>query len=229
MGIIFLGIKQLLSPNNMTAREEEFHREEEGVKFAVQPKLFGKWSYENVQCSEHSLVEYLSVRNVKSQVYTPYTAGKYQKKRFQKVSCPITERFTNMLMVGNHRQNGKKQQAVRIFKQTLEIIHLLTGQNPLAVLFEAIVQSGAREDSTRIGSGGTVRRQAVDVSPLRRVNQSIYLICKGVRDSAFRSFKSMSETLADEIINASKGVGQSNNSYAVRKKDEIERVAKGNR
>ena len=118
--------------------------------------------------------------------------------------------------------------AVRTFKQALEIIHLLTGQNPLEVLFEAIVQSGAREDSTRIGSGGTVRRQAVDVSPLRRINQGIYLICKGSRDSAFRSHKSMAETLADEIIAASKGVGQSN-SFAVRKKDEIERVAKGNR
>ena len=118
--------------------------------------------------------------------------------------------------------------AVRTFKQTLEIIHLLTGQNPLEVLFEAITQSGAREDSTRIGSGGTVRRQAVDVAPLRRINQGIYLICKGSRDSAFRSHKAMSETLADEIIAASKGVGQSN-SFAVRKKDEIERVAKGNR
>ena len=38
----------------------------------------------------------------------------------------------------------------------------------------------------------------------------------------------MAECLADEIIAASKGVGQSN-SYAVKKKDEIERVAKGNR
>ena len=131
-------------------------------------------------------------------------------------------------MVGNHRQNGKKQMAVRIFRQALEIIHLLTGLNPLEVLFEAIVQGGAREDSTRIGSGGTVRRQAVDVSPLRRVNQAIYLICKGSREASFRSHKAMSETLADEIIAASKGVGQSN-SYAVRKKDEIERVAKGNR
>merc|ERR1712113_960743 len=100
----------------------------------------------------------------------------------------IPERFTNQLMVGNHRHNGKKQQAVRIFRQTLEIIHLLTGQNPLEVLFEAIVQSGAREDSTRIGSGGTVRRQAVDVSPLRRINQAIYLLCKGSREAAFRSF-----------------------------------------
>lgn len=36
---------------------------------------------------------------------------------------------------------------------------------------QAIINSGPREDSTRIGRAGTVRRQAVDVSPLRRVNQ----------------------------------------------------------
>jgi ribosomal protein S7 len=44
-------------------------------------------------------------------------------------------------------------------------------QNPLQVLVSAIINSGPREDSTRIGRAGTVRRQAVDVSPLRRVNQ----------------------------------------------------------
>jgi small subunit ribosomal protein S5e len=53
-------------------------------------------------------------------------------------------------------------------------------------------------------------------------------MCKGSRESSFRTHKQMAETLADEIINASKGVGQGN-SYAVKKKDEIERVAKGNR
>jgi small subunit ribosomal protein S5e len=181
-----------------------------------------------VICSEQALQEYLNVTRDKAQVYHPYTAGKYQKKRFAKVTCPIFERFVCQLMCGNSRQNGKKQMAVRIFKQTLEVIHLLTDQNPLEIIFEAIVQSGAREDSTRIGSGGTVRRQAVDVSPLRRVNQAIYLLVKGSRESSFRSHKCMPETLADELINASKGVGQGN-SYAVRKKDEIERVAKGNR
>lgn len=202
---------------------------EQDNTFAVEPRLFGKWTYAEVQCSENSLIDYLTVKRDKAQVYIPYTAGKYQKKRFQKVSCPIFERFVNQLMVGYGRVNGKKQMAVRHFKQTLEIIHLLTGSNPLEVLFEAIVQGGAREDSTRIGSGGTVRRQAVDVSPLRRVNQAIYLICKGSRESAFRSHKALSECLADEIIAASKGVGSSANSYAVKKKDEIERVAKGNR
>lgn len=44
---------------------------------------------------------------------------------------------------------------------------------------DAIANSGPREDSTRIGRAGTVRRQAVDVSPLRRVNQAIWLLCTG--------------------------------------------------
>jgi small subunit ribosomal protein S5e len=128
------------------------------------------------------------------------------------------------------RNNGKKQMAMRHVKQTFDIIHLLTGQNPIQVLVDALSQGGAREDSTRIGSGGTVRRQAVDVSPLRRVNQGIYLILKGVRASTFRSMKSLSECLADEIIQAAKAKeGLSNNSHAVRKKEEIERVSKGNR
>ena len=55
---------------------------EDRVEFAVTPKLFGKWSYDGVQCSEQSLIAYLNVKSTKAQVYVPYTAGKYQKKRF---------------------------------------------------------------------------------------------------------------------------------------------------
>lgn len=73
------------------------------------------------------------------------------------------------------RNNGKKQLAIRIVKHALEIIHLTTGENPLQILIDAISAGGAREDSTRIGTGGVVRRQAVDVSPLRRINQAMYL------------------------------------------------------
>ncbi|KAI9182193.1 hypothetical protein LWI28_022984 [Acer negundo] len=86
--------------------------------------------------------------------------------------------------------------------------------------------SGPREDATRIGSTGIVRCQAVDISPPRRVNQAIYLLNTGVRESAFRNINIIVECLADELINAAKG---SSNSYAIKKKDEIERVAKTNR
>lgn len=96
------------------------------------------------------------------------------------------------------RNNGKKLLAVRIVAHAFEIIHLLTDQNPIQVglpfvfhydsmnhtlyqvLVDAIVNTGPREDSTRVGSQGTTRRQAVDVSPLRRVNQSISLLTIGV-------------------------------------------------
>lgn len=117
--------------------------------------------------------------------------------------------------------------AVRIVKHTLEVIHLMTGKNPIQVLANAVANSGPREDSTRIGSGGVVRRQAVDVSPLRRVNMGIYLICQGAREQAFRNIKTMSECLADEIIKAAENDQQA--SYAIKKKDEIERVSKANR
>merc|ERR1712097_76755 len=113
--------------------------------------------------------------------------------------------------------------AVRVMKHTREIIHLLTDQNPIQVVVNAIINGGPREDSTRIGSAGVVRRQAVDVSPLRRVNQAIYLLVTGARESSFRSIKTIAECLADELINAAKG---SSNSYAIKKKDELERVAK---
>lgn len=139
--------------------------------------------------------------------------------------CPLVERLVNSLMMYG-RNNGKKIKAIHIVKHAFEIIHLLTGKNPLQVLADAVVNSGPREDSTRIGSAGTVRRQAVDVSPLRRYNQAIWLLATGAREAAFRSVKTIAECLAEELMNASVG---SSNSSAIKKKDELERVAKSNR
>ena len=56
--------------------------------------------------------------------------------------------------------------------------------------------------------------------------QAIWLLCTGAREASFRNIKSIAECLADELINAAKG---SSNSYAIKKKDELERVAKSNR
>merc|ERR1711943_100072 len=158
-------------------------------------------------------------------VFLPHSAGRWSKKRFKKAQCPIVERVTNSLMM-HGRNNGKKVLACRIMKHTCEIIHLLSGENPIQVIVDAVVNSGAREDSCRIGSAGVVRRQAIDVSPLRRVNMAIVLLTQGARQAAFRNIKTIAECLAEEIMNAAKG---SSNSYAIKKKDEIERVAKANR
>ncbi|KAJ9113595.1 ribosomal protein S5 [Naganishia adeliensis] len=179
-------------------------------------------SSDSVEVKDISLVDYVNVQHA---VYLPHTAGRYAKKQFAKGRMPIVERLVNALMM-NGRNNGKKLMAVRIVAHAFEIIHLLTDQNPIQVLVDAIVNTGPREDSTRIGSQGTVRRQAVDVSPLRRVNQAISLLTIGTRESAFHNVKSISECLADELVNAAKG---SSNSYAIKKKDELERVSKSNR
>ena len=191
---------------------------------ASEVKLFGKWTYDDVEVSDISLEDYIAAKG-KYAVYLPHTAGRFAKKRFRKAACPIVERMVCALM-RKGRNNGKKLQAVRIMEQTLQIIHLLTDTNPIQILVQAVINSGPREDSTRVGSAGVVRRQAVDMSPFRRVNVALYLLCTGAREAAFRNIKTIAECLADEVINASRG---SSNSYAIKKKDEIERVAKANR
>ena len=188
---------------------------------AKTPKLFNKWSFNDVQSSDLSLQDYITV----TPIYVPHSSGRWQKKSFHKARCPIVERLANGLMFKG-RGNGQKLQAVRLVKHTFDIINLMTDQNPLQVIVDAVTKGGPREDSTRVGSGGVVRRQAVDVSPIRRVNEAIYLMCKGARESAFRNLKTFPECLADELVNAAKG---SSNSFAIKKKDEVERVAKANR
>ena len=94
--------------------------------------------------------------------------------------------------------------AIKIVKQALEIVNLMTGENPLQVVVKAIENGGAREDSTRIQVGGVIKRQAVDVAPLRRVNSAIYMMVFGSRESSFRKIKTISECLAEEIMNCAK-------------------------
>jgi len=193
---------------------------------ASEIKLFSKWSFDDVTISDISLHDYVAVKQkFRYYQWLPHSAGRYNVKRFRKAQTPIVERLTNSLMM-HGRNNGKKLLAIRIVEHAFEIIHLLSDKNPIQILVDAIINSGPREDSTRIGSAGTVRRQAVDVSPLRRVNQAIYLLTTGAREAAFRNVKTIAECLADELINAAKG---SSNSYAIKKKDELERVAKSNR
>jgi small subunit ribosomal protein S5e len=104
--------------------------EEERREYATEVKLFGRWSYEGVASKDMSLQAYLNVKTIKAQVFLPYTAGRYQKRSFQKVACPIVERLLNGLM-SKGRNSGKKQLAIRVVKQALEICHLVTGENPL--------------------------------------------------------------------------------------------------
>merc|ERR1712124_163625 len=212
---------KFLKKERIMADNEAF----DSSNFATKPLLFGKWNYEDLNISDKTLEIYISVHTSKQKVFVPHTAGRYQLKRFRKASMPLVERL--MGTVAYHGRNtGKKLKAMRIVKQALDIINHHTGANPLQVLIDAIGHCGPREDSCRVGSGGTVKRQAVDVSSFRRVNQGIYFIANAARNKGMRTIKHMSEILADEIMAAAK---QSPNCSALKKKEEIEKNAKANR
>ncbi len=167
----------------------------------------------------------MNVFSSKGKVFLPHTAGRYQTKKFKKTLMPLIERVMGALQF-HGRNTGKKLKAMRIMKQCLEIIHLQTDENPIQIVLDAITNSGPREDSTRIGKGGNVKRVAVDVSSFRRVWQGVYFIVKYARDKAMKSHKNMAEVLADEFIQAAT---MNPNSSVLKKKEEIERNAKANR
>uniref|UniRef100_A0A8R1V2M3 Ribosomal_S7 domain-containing protein n=1 Tax=Pristionchus pacificus TaxID=54126 RepID=A0A8R1V2M3_PRIPA len=83
-------------------------------------------------------------------------------------------------------------------------------QNPVQVLVNAIIMSAP------LYSYWTRRC---------RVNQAMWLLGTGAHEAAFRNIKTIAECLAEELINAAK---ESPNNYAIKKKDEPERVAQFN-
>ena len=47
-------------------------------------KLFNKWSFDDVEVKDVSLVDYIQIR---SPVFVSHTAGRYASKRFRKAQC----------------------------------------------------------------------------------------------------------------------------------------------
>jgi hypothetical protein len=60
--------------------------------FATEVKLFGKWSFEDVEIRDISLEDYIAVKAKYAQ-FLPHSCGRWQKKRFRKAYCPIVERL----------------------------------------------------------------------------------------------------------------------------------------
>ncbi|MCS7097253.1 MAG: 30S ribosomal protein S7 [Candidatus Methanomethylicia archaeon] len=189
--------------------------------FNVEIKLFDKWSFNGVEVRDPGLKRYICLKPV----YIPHTGGRHEHKRFGKAEVPIVERLINKLMRPG-KNMGKKNLATNIVKQVFEIIYLNTKENPIQVLIRAIENTAPREETTRIMYGGIVYHQSVDVSPLRRLNLALTFITEGARLASFNSVKSIEEALAEEIIKAAKG---DTSSYAIQKKEEIERIALASR
>jgi len=184
-------------------------------------RLWYKWSFEGIEVKDPGLKRCISLRPI----LIPHSGGRHEHQRFAKSNVNVVERFANNLM-RHGSVGGKKAKAANFVRMAFEIIHLKTGQNPIGVLASAVENSAPCEDTTRIGYGGIVYHKAVDISPQRRVDLALRFLADGARNTSLNSPKPIEECIADELIAASQ---QDSRSYAVSKKDEMERVALASR
>ncbi len=184
-------------------------------------KVFEKWSCDNIEVADPGLEKYLSVKPT----LFPHSGGRHEHKRFRKSALNIVERLVdNMMRPG--RVGGKKTKAIGIVRNALEIVNLKTGKNPIEVLAKAVENASPADDVTRIAYGGIVYPISVDISPLRRIDMALRFMTDGARKAAYSNPKTIDESLAEEIIYAGQ---RDNRSFAVRKRDEMERVALASR
>lgn len=152
--------------------------------------------------------------------------------KFGQTKVNIVERLINKIAVAGHRGKkhkigfghvtGKYSKNAKIILNAFKMIEKRTQKNPVEILIKAIENSAPKDEITVIEYGGARYPQAVDVSPLRRINLSLRWITHGASDKAFNKKKTISQGLAEEIIMASEKNGE---SFAMKKKKESEAQA----
>lgn len=190
-------------------------------------KIFDLYETENVVINDPGLKR---VINLKPKLVLK-TRGRIRGD-FSKTKINIVERLANLIAVPGHRgkkhkimtplASGKYTKNMKIVLNAFRIIEEKTKENPIQVLVRALEMSSPREEVTIIEYGGAKYPQAVDTSPSRRVSLTLRLIVHGAYDKAFNKKTKIAEALANEIILASNGSGE---SFAFTKKNEMEKQA----
>ncbi len=193
-------------------------------------KLFNKWSFENIELNDFTLEKYINLKAI----IIPHSAGRHEHRRFWKSSrVSIIERFTNRLLspgfigsrIKGHKSShnsGKKNKLIKGLKDAFTLIELRTGQNPVQVLVDAIVNTAPREETTKIARGGISYASAVDIAPQRRVDLAIKYLVQAIGARSHGNERMFEENVAQELILAAQN---SQESRSVKRKDEIERIA----
>ncbi|MBY8978913.1 MAG: 30S ribosomal protein S7 [Candidatus Lokiarchaeota archaeon] len=193
-------------------------------------KLFNKWSFENIEVRDWTLESYINLKPV----IIPHTAGRHEHKRFWKTSkISVIERFVNRLLapgfigskIKGHKSSyssGKKSKLLRNLENAFTLLELNTGNNPIQVLVDAICNTAPREETTKIAMGGISYASAVDVSPQRRVDLAIKYLVQAIGTKSHSNEKQFAANLAQELVLAA---SDSQESRAIKRKDEIERIA----
>ncbi|HIH16015.1 MAG TPA: 30S ribosomal protein S7, partial [Candidatus Diapherotrites archaeon] len=177
-------------------------------------KVFDHWETTDVKISDVSLANYLDLATK----MVPHTFGKMQEYPFQKARMSVVERLVNKVMRSGQGKRklsgkyirgrgscGKKIQALKIVEKAFAIAERETKQNPVQVLVQAIENSAPREDITRIKRGGISYTVAVDIAPMKRVDEALKNIALAAFAQSFNSKTSAEQALAKELILAAKG------------------------
>ncbi len=191
------------------------------VLSAPKALMFGKYDSSEVVVGDGGLAKYIDL--VPTNI--PHSGGKHANRWFGKSKLSIVERLINDIM-RTEKYTGKKMKAYKTVSQAFDIVATKTKQNPIQILVIGLENAAPREEITRLQFGGISVPKAVDISPQRRLDIALRNLSTGVVQSSSKSKKSISECLADEMILASRGDMQ---SFAVAKKEEIERVAQAAR
>lgn len=192
-------------------------------------KLFNTWSFKDIDIKDDTLINYINLKPI----IVPHSCGRHEHKRFWKSNISITERLLNRLLspgfiggkIKGHKssyQSGKKSKLIKSLKTAFTLIDYITGENPIQILVDAITNTAPREETTRIAMGGISYASAVDIAPQRRVDLAIKYLVQAIAGKSSNSLRAFEENLAQELIMASKN---SQESRAVKRKDEIERIA----
>lgn len=168
-----------------------------------------------------------------------HAGGRHADKQFGKAEIPIVERLINKVMrsgpgvrklggkfIRGAGACGKKHKAHDIVRKALEIVEQRAKKNPIQVLVDAIQNTAPREETTRISYGGITYHVAVDSAPQRRLDVALKNLAAGAFAASFNSEKPIEECLAEELIMAA---NYDMKSFAIARKEETERIAKGAR
>jgi small subunit ribosomal protein S7 len=186
-----------------------------------QPKLFDRWDSHTLEVKDPGLAKYINLQPVA----VLHTNARNAGKPFGKQRVHLVERFINHVM-RTENWTGKKSSAYRAVRDALAIVEERTKENPVQVLVRAIENAAPREEVTRLRYGGISVPKAVDVAPARRVDIAIRNMTTGAVNASHKSKNSIAQCVADEILKAAKN---DLNSFAIGKKEEVERVAKSAR
>ncbi|MDG6228365.1 MAG: 30S ribosomal protein S7 [Candidatus Thermoplasmatota archaeon] len=154
-----------------------------------------------------------------------YLGAVFANRMFAKAKIPLVERLINNIM-RTEKYNGKKVKAYKVVRDAFDIIEKRLKKNPLQVLVDAIQNAAPKEEATRLRFGGILVPKAVDTSPQRRLDTALRNISQGSVNASHKNKKRMEACLADEIM---KAASNDVTSFAVSRKNELERVAKSAR